>query len=86
MAKHPPYISVLKFGICLQVAFSPLRLTAALTTDTLGEPMATPHAIAGCGQTCTKIHSLLLSIGYIWQAAQEHGPKGTVACSNLALS
>lgn len=37
MAKHLPYIPLLKFGICLQVASSPPRLTAALTTATPGE-------------------------------------------------
>lgn len=38
MAKHLPYISLLKFGNCLQVSSSPPRLTAALITATLGEP------------------------------------------------
>lgn len=75
MAKHLPYISFLKFGICLQVASSPPKLTAALATDTLGETTAIPHAMAGWGQTHSKIQSLCLSRGYIWQAAQEYGPK-----------
>lgn len=48
--------------------------------------MATPHAMAGWGQTHTKILSLCLPRGCIWQAAQEHGPKGAVACSSLALN
>lgn len=36
MAEYQPYISLLKFGICLQVVSSPLRLTAALTTPNTG--------------------------------------------------
>lgn len=61
MAKHLSYISLLEFGICLQVASSPPRLTAALTIDTLGEPHGYTSCYGRMGSSMHKIHSLHLS-------------------------